>query len=123
MQQFGNTSRLIFGCVMAKVDTNESQTSEHSSPGNVDLRFCRTSDNDSKDLTVTSEMRELTSKGYFLAAVAKLDVDDLNKFTVWMSRRTSELVGPAFVTTVRDLVDRALVDLVANQSGGAGRMC
>lgn len=124
MQQLRNASRITYGCVLAKVcDNDDSEKIMENLQDKVALCFCYTTDNDSNGLTVTSQMRELACKGYFLVAIAKLDVNDLTKFDVWMSRRTSERIGSEFISAVRDLVDSALSDLLANQSGDAGWMC
>jgi hypothetical protein len=121
MQNFRNASRVTFGCVMAKARNNASENSTEYLKGGVKLSFCYT-DDDSNGLKVTSQMRELTNSGYFLVGIAQFDVNDPFKSTVWMSRLTSERIGSAFVSTVRDLVDSALYDLVANRSSDAGRI-
>ena len=123
MQQLRNASLVTFGCVMAKVSDNQLEKIAETLQEEVEFSFCYTTDNDSNGLTVTPQMRDLTNSGYFLVAVTQFDVNDLTKFKVWISRLTSQRFGSALVSTVRDLVDSALSDLIANQSPDAGRMC
>jgi hypothetical protein len=123
MEQVTNEPLVTFGCVMAMDYDNQPEVIKDNPYDDVVFRFCYTNEDENNDLTITSELRDLIYKGYFMVAVAQYELIEPTNFRLWTATRFSSRIRHAFANTVPGLVRVALKNLVAQQAGGATRVC